>query len=76
VNKLCKSKADSEVFKSMFVGMNVHKNYLQVALLFDSSNDMHCQNKKVADIRSNEVSKVFSHAEEKQQIDPLATSVK
>ena len=33
MNKLCKSKADGEVFKSMFVGMDVHKNYLQVAVL-------------------------------------------
>jgi hypothetical protein len=33
VNKLCKSKADGNVSKSMFVGMDVHKNYLQVAVL-------------------------------------------
>ena len=33
MNKLCKSKADGNVFKSMFVGMDVHKNYLQVAVL-------------------------------------------
>jgi hypothetical protein len=33
VNKFCKSKADGIVFKSMFVGMDVHKNYLQVAVL-------------------------------------------
>jgi transposase len=33
VNKLCKSKADGIVSKSMFVGMDVHKNYLQVAVL-------------------------------------------
>jgi transposase len=34
VNKLCKSKADDNVFKkSMFVGMDVHKNYLQVAVV-------------------------------------------
>jgi transposase len=33
VNKFCKSKADGNVFKSMFVGMDVHKNYLQVAVL-------------------------------------------
>ena len=34
MNKLCKSKADGSVRKkSMFVGMDVHKNYLQVAVL-------------------------------------------
>ena len=33
MNKLCKSKADGNVFKNMFVGMDVHKNYLQVAVL-------------------------------------------
>jgi hypothetical protein len=34
VNKLCKAKADGDVCKkSMFVGMDVHKNYLQVAVL-------------------------------------------
>ena len=33
MNKSCKSKADGNVFKSMFVGMDVHKNYLQVAVL-------------------------------------------
>ena len=34
MNKLCKSKADGDVCKkSMFVGMDVHKNYLQVAVL-------------------------------------------
>jgi hypothetical protein len=32
VNKLCKSKADGSVFKR-WVGMDVHKNYLQVAVL-------------------------------------------
>jgi hypothetical protein len=33
VNKLCKSEADGNVYKSMFVGMDVHKNYLQIAVL-------------------------------------------
>jgi len=33
VNKFCKPKADGNVSKSMFVGMDVHKNYLQVAVL-------------------------------------------
>ena len=35
MNKLCKSKADGERMQeeSMFVGMDVHKNYLQVAVL-------------------------------------------
>ena len=33
MNKFCKSKADGNVSKSMFVGMDVHKNYLQVAVL-------------------------------------------
>jgi hypothetical protein len=33
VNKLCKSKADGNVSKSMFVGMDIHKNCLQVAVL-------------------------------------------
>jgi hypothetical protein len=33
VNKPCKSKADDNVFKNMFVGMDVHKNYLQVVVL-------------------------------------------
>ena len=33
MNKFCKSRADSNVFKSMFVGVDVHKNYLQVAVL-------------------------------------------
>jgi len=33
VNKLCKSKVDGNVFKSMFVGMDVYNNYLQVAVL-------------------------------------------
>ena len=33
MNKFCKSKADGNVFKSMFVGMGVHKNYLQVVVL-------------------------------------------
>jgi hypothetical protein len=33
VNKFCNSKADGNVSKSMFVGMDVHKNYLQVAVL-------------------------------------------
>jgi transposase len=33
VNKFCKPKADGIVFKNMFVGMDVHKNYLQVAVL-------------------------------------------
>ena len=28
-----KSKADGNAFKSMFVGMDVHKNYLHVAVL-------------------------------------------
>jgi hypothetical protein len=33
VNKFYKSKTDGSVFKNMFVGMDVHKNYLQVAVL-------------------------------------------
>jgi hypothetical protein len=33
VNKFYKSKTDGTVFKNMFVGMDVHKNYLQVAVL-------------------------------------------
>jgi hypothetical protein len=33
VNKFCKSKVDGNAFNSMFVGMDVHKNYLQVAVL-------------------------------------------
>jgi len=33
VNKFCKPKTDGSVFKNMFVGMDVHKNYLQVAVL-------------------------------------------
>jgi transposase len=33
VNKFRKSKSDGNVFKCMFVGMDVHKNYLQVAVL-------------------------------------------
>jgi transposase len=33
VNKFYKSKTDGIVFKNMFVGMDVHKNYLQVAVL-------------------------------------------
>ena len=33
MNKFCKPKADGIVFKNMFVGMDVHKNYLQVAIL-------------------------------------------
>jgi hypothetical protein len=33
VNKFYKSKTDGTVFKNMFVGMEVHKNYLQVAVL-------------------------------------------
>ena len=34
MNKLCKSKADGDVCKRiMFVGMDVHKNYLQIAVL-------------------------------------------
>ncbi|MGC2574943.1 MAG: hypothetical protein WA364_25810 [Candidatus Nitrosopolaris sp.] len=28
MNKFCKPKADGNVSKSMFVGMDVHKNYL------------------------------------------------
>ena len=33
MNKVCKSKSDGNVFKNMFVGMDVHKNYLQIAVL-------------------------------------------
>jgi hypothetical protein len=33
VNKFCKPEADGNVSKAMFVGMDVHKNYLQVAVL-------------------------------------------
>ena len=33
MNKFYKSKTDGSVFKNMFVGMDVHKNYLQVAVL-------------------------------------------
>jgi predicted NBD/HSP70 family sugar kinase len=33
VNKFYKSKTDGIVFKNMFVGIDVHKNYLQVAVL-------------------------------------------
>ena len=33
MNQFCKSKADGNVFKSMFVGVDLHKNYLQVAVL-------------------------------------------
>jgi hypothetical protein len=33
VNKLCKSKSGNVCKKSMFVGMDIHKNYLQVAVL-------------------------------------------
>ena len=33
MNKLSKSKSDGNLSKSMFVGMDVHKNYLQVAVL-------------------------------------------
>jgi len=33
VSKFYKSKTDGSVFKNMFVGMDVHKNYLQVAVL-------------------------------------------
>ena len=33
MNKFCKFKADGIVFKRLFVGMDVRKNYLQVAVL-------------------------------------------
>lgn len=33
MNKLCKAKADGDVCNDMFVRMDVHKNYLQVAVL-------------------------------------------
>jgi transposase len=33
VNKFCKPKTDGTAFKNIFVGMGVHKNYLQVAVL-------------------------------------------
>ncbi len=33
MNKFYKSKTDGSVYKNMFVGMDVHKNYLQVAVL-------------------------------------------
>jgi transposase len=33
VNKFCKPKTDGNVSKNMSVGMDVHKNYLQVAVL-------------------------------------------
>ena len=37
MNELSKSKADGDVCeKNMFVGMDVHKNYLQVAVLDES----------------------------------------
>jgi transposase len=39
VNELCKSKADCSVCKkSMFVGMDIHKNFLQVAILDEKGN--------------------------------------
>jgi hypothetical protein len=33
VNRHSKSKAYSSLCESMFVGMDVHKNYLQIAVL-------------------------------------------
>lgn len=33
MNKFCKPKADGDVCNDMFVGMDVHKNYLKVAVL-------------------------------------------
>ncbi|MGB8937328.1 MAG: transposase [Candidatus Nitrosopolaris sp.] len=33
MSKFCKPKSDGDVSKSMFEGMDVHKNYLQVAVL-------------------------------------------
>ena len=33
MNKFCKPEADGNVSKTVFVGMDVHKNYLQVAVL-------------------------------------------
>jgi hypothetical protein len=45
VNKFCKqtatTKADGNVSKSMFVGMDVHKNYLQVDVLDEKGKILH-----------------------------------
>ena len=62
MNKFCKPKADGIVFKNVFVGMDVHKNYLQVAVLDEKGKVLN--NSRVDNnlIKVNEFFEVFFQA--------------
>lgn len=66
MNKSSKSKSDSKVFctNSMFVGMDLHKNYLQIALMNDNGKVI--KNSKV-DNSIGEISKFFDNINKRKE---------
>jgi transposase len=56
VNERCKSKADGSVCKSMFVRMDVHKTYLQLAVLDENGKML---NNSRVDNNLNKIAKYF-----------------
>ena len=60
-----KSKADSSLSESMFVGMDVHKNYLQIAVL--NENGKVLDNSRV-DNDLSKIAKFFDRLDHKHQL--------
>jgi transposase len=58
VNRHSKTKADSSLCESMFVGMDVHKNYLQIAVLDEKGKIV---NNSRVDNNLCKIAKFFDH---------------
>lgn len=58
-----KSKSDGNVFKNMFVGMDIHKNYLQIAIMDNKGKLM--RNDRI-DNNLDEIHRFFSNNDVEQ----------
>lgn len=63
MNEYDKSKSDGNVFKNMFVGMDVHKNYLQIAIINNKGKLM--RNDKIEN-NLDEINTFFSNSDVQQ----------
>ena len=63
MNKRGKSKTDSTLCESMFVGMDVHKNYLQIAVLDENGKVL---NNSRVDNNLSKISEFFDHLDHRE----------
>ena len=63
MNRCSKSKADSSLGESMFVGMDVHKNYLQIAVLDENGKVL---NNSRVDNNLSKISEYFDYLDHRK----------